>query len=140
MDTKALDQYLDESLKMFDDGQTFLDIRKYLESKDLSAEAIKYIIRLVDEFAIEEAKLAHQRNNAKLRMLLGVLVTLVGLLVVGGFYGRNMLIGYYRIFAFSPLAVGIFLLYTGWREYRKLKNTSPEIEDTKLKLTRLLKK
>lgn len=131
---------MEESLDLFDAGKSFQDIRTYLVSKGLSDDSIKYIIRLVDEFAIEQAKIDHKRSNARVRMILGLLVVIVGLLVIGGFYVRSMLIGYYRIFAFGPLAVGIFVLYTGWRDYRKLKNTSPEIEDTKLKLIRLLKK
>ena len=140
METKELDQHLDESLDMFDAGRSFQEIRAHLETKGLSGDAIKYIIRLVDEFAIEQAKLDHKRNNARIRMMLGALVIVVGALVVGGFYVRDMLTGFYELFAFGPMALGILLVYSGWREYRKLKNTAPEIEDTKLKLKRMFGK
>ena len=56
MSDQAIDQKLQEALELIDKGKTYTDIRKHFKD-ELSDEAISYIIRLADEFVIEENRI-----------------------------------------------------------------------------------
>lgn len=136
MDNSKLELYLQNALDLFDEGKSFSEIRSILSEESLDDELISYIIRLVDEFAVEQKKIEEKIRTAKLRVIFGGLVLGIGFLITYMFYLKNQLEGYFMIIAYTPIVLGLYLIWSGWKQSKKLGNFQPEIDDTKLKLKR----
>jgi hypothetical protein len=133
-----INQYLEEAFKLQEQGSTYASIREYFSGKGLDDEAISYIIRLVDEFVMEEEKIAAQVKSARFRMIFGALVCLMGILITYLFYTNDSLGGIYLAIALTPLVAGLALVWMAYRQFRMWRNHQPEIDDSKLKLIKRL--
>ncbi len=137
MDNKSdLDKQLNEALDMLDSGKDFIQIRKALEQKGLEKENIDYLIRLVDEFAIEERKVKEKINWSGKKMIFGFLFVVVAIVKACLFNDLGYLYTAYGLLVAIPMAIGLFLIWNGWSDLKKWKNYKPEIDDSKLKLKR----
>ncbi|MCK5280812.1 MAG: hypothetical protein KAQ62_24565 [Cyclobacteriaceae bacterium] len=139
MDNQVVDQKLQEALKLFDDGKSYSDIRNHFKS-ELNEETISYIIRLVDEFAIEETRIREEIKKAKFKMYLGLIAFAVSVLLVYKFYINDSLSGAISLLAYLPMVFALYLLWKGYKEEQILKKTEPEIDDSKFRMKRRRKK
>ncbi len=135
MDDHVLDQKLQEALKLYDDGLSYGDIRKKFEG-NLSEDSIAYIIRLVDEFAIEESKIQGDIRKAKFKITLGIVAISASLILLYSFYINEVLVGVVGIMAYLAIGFSIYLLWMGYREKIRLTKTTPEIDDSKFRMKR----
>ena len=139
MDDQDIDQKLQEALKLFDEGKSFSDIRNQFQS-ELSEETISYIIRLVDEFAIEENRIKEEIKKAKFKMYLGLVAFGISALLIYKFYINESLSGAISILAYLPMIFALYLLWKGYKDEQNLKKSAPEIDDSKFRMKRRNKK
>ncbi len=147
MDDQIIDQKLQEALKLHDEGKSYADIREHFK-EDLNKETISYIIRLVDEFAIEENRISEEIKKAKFKMHVGVVAFAISCLLLYILYTYNALSGIssrtiYIIMVFVQYFPVVFSLYLMWRGYKEellLKKMEPEIDDIKFRMKRRRKK
>ncbi len=139
MDDQLIDQKLQEALKLFDDGKTFSDIRDHFKS-ELSEESISYIIRLVDEFAIEESRIQAEIKKAKFKVVLGFFSIAISMLILYGFYINDALSGSISLLAYVPMMLALYLLWKGYKERKTFMKTEPEIDDSKFRMKRRRRK
>lgn len=139
MDDQLINQKLQEALKLFDEGKTFSDIRDYFNN-ELNEESISYIIRLVDEFAIEESRIQAEIKKAKFKVLLGFVTIAISLLLLYSFFINDALSGPISLLAYLPMILGLYLLWKGNKERKTFMKTEPEIDDSKLRMKRRRKK
>ncbi len=135
MNDQIINQKLNEALKLFDDGNSYNEIRKYF-GDSLDEESISYIIRLVDEFAIEESLIQEDIKKAKFKISLGIVATIVSLILLYSFYINEALHGVTGILAYLSMAFSIYLMWMGYKEKKRLSKTTPEIDDSKFKMKR----
>jgi hypothetical protein len=135
MNDQEIDQKLQEALKLNDEGKSYSDIRSHFQD-ELSAETISYLIRLVDEFVIEENKINENIKKARFKMYLGLAAFGVSTLLLYKFYVNGALSGAISLLAYLPMAFALYLLWKGYREEKILKKTSPEIDDSKMRMKR----
>lgn len=138
MEYSNLNKILNEALKMLDDGQDYSQIRNSLEDQGLEKEEVSYIIRLVDEFAIEARKVKEKKIWSRKKMIYGVLFLIVALIKAFLFNDLGYLYTTYGLLVAIPLAIGLFLIWNGYSNLKKWDRNEPEIDDSKLKLTRRL--
>ena len=139
MDDQIIDQKLQEALKLFDDGKSYTDIRNHFKGA-LKEETISYIIRLVDEFAIEENRINAEIKKAKFKMYLGIAAFGISALLIYKFYVEEALYGFGSLLAYLPMAFALYLLWKGYNEELNLKKSRPEIDDSKFRMKRRKKK
>ena len=135
MDDKVLDQKLQEALALHDEGKSYTDIRNHFKL-ELDNETISYIIRLVDEFVLEENRISAEIKKAKFKMYIGLVSFGLAALLIYKFYVNDALIGTMSLLAYLPMVFAIYLLWKGYKEELILKKTSPEIDDTKFRMKR----
>ena len=135
MDDKALDQKLQEALALHDEGKSYTDIRNHFKV-DLDNETISYLIRLVDEFVLEENRINAEIKKAKFKMYIGLVSFALAALLIYKFYTNNALTGTMSLLAYLPMVFAIYLLWKGYKEELMLKKTTPEIDDTKFRMKR----
>lgn len=135
MNDQEIDQKLQEALKLIEDGKSYSDIRNHF-ALELSPEAISYIIRLVDEFVIEENRIIEEIKKAKFKMYLGLVALGISTFLLYKFYINDALSGARGLLAYLPMAFALYLLWKGYREEKILKKTSPEIDDSKFRMKR----
>ena len=143
MDEQIIEKKLDEALALHDQGKSYTQIREYF-SPELDEDTISYIIRLVDEFAIEENRIQEELKKVKFKMKIGVLAFIIsGFLLytlhvnralegitVQWIYSIMMLVQYF------PLAFSVYFLWKTHKEESILKKTVPEIDDSKFRMKR----
>lgn len=135
MDDQIIDQKLQEALKLHDEGKTYPAIREHFKD-DLNDEMISYIIRLVDEFAIEENRIKEDIKKAKFKMYVGFAALCISALLIYKFYVNNSLTGTMSLLAYLPMVFALYLLWKGYREEIQLKKKEPEIDDSKFRMRR----
>ena len=135
MDDQVIDQKLQEALKLHDEGKTYSEIRTYFKA-ELSDDAISYIIRLVDEFVIEENRIKEDIKKAKFKMYVGIAAFGISALLIYKFYINNALSGTMSLLAYLPMVFALYLLWKGYKEELILKKKEPEIDDTKFRMKR----
>lgn len=135
MDGQDINQKLQEALKLKDDGKSYSDIRNHFKN-ELSEETISYIIRLVDEFVIEENRIREEIKKAKFKMYFGLIAFWVSALLMYKFYINDSLSGAISLLAYLPMAFALYLLWKGYKEEHVLKKTAPEIDDSKFRMKR----
>ena len=62
MDDNELDQQLQIALELHDQGKSYTDIRDHFK-EELDEDMIAYLIRLVDEFVLEDSRIKEEINN-----------------------------------------------------------------------------
>jgi len=135
MDDQVIDQYLQEALKLHDEGKSYSDIRDFFKA-ELSEDTISYIIRLVDEFAMEENRINAEIKKAKFKIYLGLVAFGISALLIYNFYTNNSLTGAMALLAYLPMVFALYLLWKGYKQEQVLKKTQPEIDDTKFRMKR----
>ncbi len=138
-DHHELGQFLEEAFALQEKGHSYTSIRSHFKEKGLDDETIGYLIRLIDEFVIEEEKIEANIKSQRFRILFGILVMLIGLLISYLFYVNESLQGIYLVLAVIPLASGLGIIWTSYRQLLEWRNHQPEIDDSKLKLIRRIK-
>ena len=139
MDDQVLDEKLQEALKLHDEGKSYPEIRDHFKGA-LTDEMISYIIRLVDEFVIEENRINEEIKTAKFKMYIGGAIFLVSALLIYKFYINDSLNGAISLLAYLPMAFALYLLWRGYNEEIRLKKTEPEIDDSKFRMKRRKKR
>ena len=135
MDDQVIEEKLQEALTLFDQGKTYTDIRNHFV-EELTEDNIAYIIRLVDEFAIEENRIQDDIKKAKFKMYLGLAAFALSALLIYKFYLMKALSGPISLLAYLPMVFSLYLLWKGYTEELKLKKTQPEIDDSKFRMKR----
>lgn len=133
MDDQVIDQRLQEALKLHEEGKSYAEIRNHF-SNELDDEMIAYIIRLVDEFVIEENRISEEIKKAKFKMYLGLVAFGISALLIYKFYTNDALTGTMSLLAYIPMVFALYLLWKGYKEEIILKKTEPEIDDTKFRM------
>ena len=139
MEQQIIDEKLQEALQLYDEGKTYSDIRSHFR-EDLSEEAISYIIRLVDEFAIEDSRIKEEIKKAKFKMYLGLAGAGISALLIYLFYSNDSLSGRISILAYLPMIFSHYLIWKAYKEEEKLKQSEREIDDSKFRMKRRRKK
>ena len=139
MDNEELDQKLQEALALHDEGKSYSQIRNHFKL-DVDDDTISYIIRLVDEFSLEEDRIKAEIKKAKFKMYVGAASFCVSALVLYIFYTKDALKGAMSLLAYLPLIFSIYLLWKGYQDEVALQKSSPEIDDTKFRMKRRGKK
>lgn len=135
MDDEYIDQKLQEALGLFEAGKSYQEIRNHFQ-KELDVDTISYIIRLVDEYALENGRIQEEVQKAKFKMYLGLGGCLVGIFLIFIFYQQGILSGSIGLLAYLPMIFSIYLLWKGYKEKQALQNESPEIDDSKFRMKR----
>ena len=135
MDDKIIDKKLQEALKLHDQGKSYSEIREHFNS-ELDDEMISYLIRLVDEFVIEENRIVEEIKKAKFKMYVGAAAFGISALIMYKFYTNNALTGTMSLLAYLPMVFALYLLWKGYKEELLLKKTQPEIDDIKFRMKR----
>lgn len=139
MENEIMDQKLQEALVLHDEGKSYTEIRSHFMA-ELDDETISYLIRLVDEFSLEQDRINGEIKKAKFKMYVGAAAFGISALLIYNFYSNNALRGTMSLLAYLPLIFSIYLLWKGYKEELGLKKTSPEIDDTKFRMKRRSKK
>lgn len=147
MDDQLIDQKLQEALKMHEEGKSYPQIREHFTG-ELDDGTISYIIRLVDEFVIEENRIAEEIKKAKFKMRIGLAAFIFSCFLLYLLHSNNALSGiknqtvYTSILfiQYFPVVGTLYLLWKGYKEEQALKKLEPEIDDTKLRMKRRRKK
>ena len=135
MDDQIVDQKLQEALKLHEAGKSYADIRNHF-SNELDEEMIAYLIRLVDEFVIEENRISEEIKKAKFKMYVGLVAFGISTFLIYKFYTNDALTGTMSLLAYLPMGFALYLLWKGYKEELILKKTAPEIDDTKFRMKR----
>lgn len=135
MDDQVTDQKLQEALSLFDKGYAYNEIRSHFKS-ELSEDDIAYIIRLVDEFALEESRIKEDIKKAKFKTQVGIAALILSCFLVLAFYRMDALQGLMSLLAYLPVLFALYLLGMGYTESLKLKKIQPEINDSKFRMKR----
>ncbi|HBH22011.1 MAG TPA: hypothetical protein DDY13_01175 [Cytophagales bacterium] len=125
----SYEKEIDECIDRFLENESYVDIRKNLQSKGLDEEAVSYIMRKLDEFVLEYDQNMEGIKNARMSMIMGAVVMIFGF---GGFwYGINHQILYsweYLLFL-SPAFLGAYVIYRQYRKIKRLKEIAYRDED-----------
>lgn len=135
MDDQLLDQKLQEALVLHEEGKSYSDIRSHFKN-ELDNEMISYIIRLVDEFVMEENRIKEEIKKAKFKMYIGIAAFAISALIIYKFYVNDSLVGTISLLAYLPMVFAVYLMWHGYKEELILKKMSPEIDDTKFRMKR----
>ncbi len=133
IEEKQLDEKLQEALRLHEEGKSYNEIREYF-SGELEEDTIKYIIRLVDEFVLEESRVKAEIQKAIHKMYFGMAVLAVSFLLIAKFYAEGSLVGIYLMLACLPLFFGLYVAWNGYKSRKTLGSKDIEIDDTKFRL------
>lgn len=147
MDNKLIQEKLDIALNLYDAGRSYAQIREHF-SAELDEVTISYIIRLVDEFAIEESRIQEDLKKVKFKMKIGVIAFILSSFLLYILYKNKALEGITVQWIYSvmmlvqyfPVAFSSYFLWKTHQEESRLKKVEPEIDDTKFRLKRRVKK
>ncbi len=134
MDDEFIDQKLQEALQLFEAGKNYQDIRNHFN--ELDDDSISYIIRLVDEFAIENGRIHEKKQNEKFKMYLGIGGCTVSAFLIFIFYQEDILGRSIGLLAYLPMIFSIYLLWKGYKGVQLSQKESTEIDDSKFRMKR----
>lgn len=135
MEDQEIDDILQEALKLHEEGKSYAEIRAHFKD-ELNPDLISYIIRLVDEFVIEENRIKEEIKKAKFKIYIGLVAFGLSSLLVYKFYTNEALSGFISLLAYLPMLFSLYLLWNGYKEVQTLKKTEPVIDDTKFRMNR----
>lgn len=143
MDNGQIQEKLDKALELHDEGKSYSKIREYFKS-ELDDDTISYIIRLVDEFAIEESRIREDLKKAKFKMRIGVIAFILSSFLLYILYKNKALedittqwiYSVMMLLQYFPVVFSMYFLWKTHQEETRLKKTEPEIDDTKFRLKR----
>lgn len=143
MADNTLDEKLQEALDLHENGKNYSEIRAYFKDV-LDEDAISYIIRLVDEFVIEEKRIEEEIKKVRFRKQVGLAAFILSAFLLyllhtnhalenistQWIYSVMMLVQYF------PVAFSLYYLWKARQAELELKKTQPEIDDSKFRLKR----
>ena len=135
MDDKILDQQLQKALELHDEGKSYTDIRNHFK-EELDEDMIAYLIRLVDEFELEDSRIKEEIKKAKFKMYVGLIAFGISALIIYSFYTYDSLSGTMSLLAYLPMVFSLYLLWRGYKDEIALKKIEPEIDDVKFRMKR----
>ena len=135
MDDKILDQQLQKALELHDEGKSYTDIRNHFK-EELDEDMIAYLIRLVDEFELEDSRIKEEIKKAKFKMYVGLIAFGISALIIYSFYTYDSLRGTMSLLAYLPMVFSLYLLWRGYKDEIALKKIEPEIDDVKFRMKR----
>ena len=133
IEEKLLDEKVQEALRLYEEGNSYDDIRAHFQ-ETLEEDTIKYIIRLVDEFVLEENRVKAEIQKATHKMYFGQAVLTVSVLLIAKFYSEGSLVGIYLLLACLPFFFGLYVTWDAYKSRKSLRNADIEIDDTKFRL------
>jgi hypothetical protein len=139
MDDQLIDQKLQEALALNEQGKSYSDIREHFHT-ELSEDEIAYLIRLVDEFVMEEDRIRAEIKKAKFKFYIGLITFGLSSLLIYKFYTMGELSGAMSLLAYLPMLFALYLIWKGYTDPQKLKSIQPEIDDSKFRMKRRNKK
>lgn len=94
------------------------EIRKILKARNLSPEALKKTMRIVDEIKLQrEVQKEHKKRGMELKLVGIILIFLSSIAAILFYFGIVHFIGYYRprvyIFSFSVFSIGYYFFKRG---------------------------
>jgi len=114
---------LDELIKYYlaekRNGKDFTEIRKELEEKKIKEDTIKLIVRSIDNKIIKEETSKVANLKAKEVIVIGIVLTLIGIFITMGTYSGVIQMGDSFLFAYGPVFGGIAILLIGLNMRRK---------------------
>lgn len=140
---QIFDKQLREALQLHDSGSTYADLRNHFKNK-LDKDTISYIIRLVDEFVIEEGKIQENIKKAQFKMKVGLVLFGMSAFILYLLQSHNVIekatsqfIYFSLMFAqYFPIIFSVYFLWKSYQEELKYTKMEPEIDDTKFRLKR----
>jgi hypothetical protein len=143
MNSQSLQENLDDALAMYEAGSTYAQIRHHF-SASMDEETISYLIRLVDEFVLEEDRLKGEIRKAGFRKKLGILALALSVFLLYGLHTYSILDEIKRQWIYStmlllqylPVMLSAYYLWTAYREEARLRKKTVEIDDSKFRLKR----
>ena len=135
MEDQEIDDLLQEALKLHEEGKSYAEIRAHFKDEH-SEDLISYIIRLVDELAIEENRIKEEINKNRFKMYIGIIAFGLSSILIYKFYTNDALTGYISLLAWLPMIFSAYLLWSAYNEMHILKKTEPEIDDVKFRMKR----
>jgi len=147
MDNKLIEEKLDEALALYDEGKSYTQIREHFIA-DLDVDTISYIIRLVDEFVIEENRIQEELKKVRFKMKIGMAAFIISCFLRYILYQNRALEGITEQWIYSvmmlvqyfPVVFSVYFLWKSYQEESRLKKLEPEIDDNKFSLKRRSKK
>ncbi len=138
-----IDEKLQEALDLHDRGKSYAEIRRHFE-KTLDEGAISYIIRLLDEFVIEEKRIEEEIKKVRFRKQIGIVAFVLSAFLLYLLHTNNALENITTQWIYSvmmlvqyfPVVFSVYYLWKARQEEMKLKKTEPEIDDSKFRLKR----
>ncbi len=113
--------YIDEACAARSNGQEFSSIRKTLQEKGVSEEAMAVIMKAVDEFDRNQHELKKERQQSLTRMILGIFVILLGLIIFYIIYSDPTIRRRFVIFALIPFYIGFRIFRKAYRSYNNFE-------------------
>ena len=135
---QLIEDKLQEALQLHDQGKTYSEIRTHFK-EDLDEATLSYLIRLVDEFAIEVSLIQENIKKAKFKMYIGIAAFIIAVLILYKFYVNQALQGLNNLIGFLPLIFSFYLMWKGYTEEKVYKKMEPEIDDSKFRMKRMKK-
>lgn len=115
MDVEKLDQEVLDILSRKDSSSSYADIREELIEKGYNQEELRYILGLVDEQLLDNLDNGGQNRAAKRNMVLGGVLSFIGLLVIGAsYFGQQAPREVYYV-SLVVFAVGYLVFRNGFR-------------------------
>jgi len=127
------DDQFQEALDWWEDGDSYTTIRQKLHERGLSEDRIKYFIRMIDEYALDAAFVKQTRRNNKVYMILGIIVSLVGI----GLSWNAAPFSVFKYITYGAILAGITI---AWLNYRNYKSLDPEIRERRIRFESIKKK
>lgn len=143
MNKDTIDKKLQEALALHDEGKSYQAIREHFQD-ELDEATLAYIIRLVDEFALEESRLSQEVKKAKSKIAVGFLAVVLScylLLIIDpqeGFLNSTSMYSFYALTAikYLPLLGALYFMFKAYRKMKYFQRLDPEIDDTKFQMKR----
>ncbi len=114
---------IDELIKYYlaekRNGKEFTEIRKELEEKKVEEKIIKLIIRSIDNNILKEETSKVANLKAREVIVIGIVLTLIGIFITMGTYSGVIQMGDSFLFAYGPVFGGIAILLIGLNMRRK---------------------
>ena len=120
MDIEKLDQEVRQILLNKDETRGYSEIRDELVEKGYNQDELSYIMGLVDEKLLSKVDINHESRIAKRNMVLGGILSLIGLTVTANsYFGQQAPKEVYYV-SLVIFAVGYLVFRNGYR--RRSKN------------------
>lgn len=116
-----------KALRWRRNGYSFVEVRKELELEDLSSESIHQIISHLNDVELHQIDMQRQKKRALLWMIVGGLITIVGLVLFAASYIYELFTSPYNLHAIVPVVVGYLVFKIGQRQLSRVRGQESEL-------------